>query len=328
MSGTPDLKPWAAGLLFAALAALVGFSLPHDRSAGGSASTVSQAPASSQSVQKPSSKPQFSPPADSAIPENEFGKMVKLGQNIFEHTPQFAKGYVGNDLRCSNCHLDKGRLPGAAPLWAAYVSYPAYRAKNGHVNSFQERLQGCFRYSMNGKAPDLDSETLIALESYAYFLATGLPTGDTKVAGRGYTKLKTPENFDLDNGGKVFANNCAMCHGADGLGQRSADGTVVFPALWGPRSFNWGAGMASVDNAAAFIKANMPFSRGNTLSDKDAWDVAAFMDSRERPQDPRFKGSVEETRKKYHDDAKLSYYGVKVGSAVLGEASPPSGTVN
>lgn len=328
MSGTPDMKPWFAGIVFAGIAVLVGYSLPHMPLSGGASSPAAQVATPTLPVQKPAAKAQFSPPAESAIPDNEFGKMVKLGQNIFEHTSQYAKGYVGNDLRCSNCHLDKGRLPGSAPLWAAYVAYPAYRAKNGHVNSFQERLQGCFRYSMNGKAPDLDSETLIALESYAYFLATGLPTGDTKVAGRGYSKLKTPESFDLDNGAKVFAANCAVCHGPDGQGQRSADGTVVFPPLWGARSFNWGAGMASVDNAAAFIKANMPFSRGNTLSDKDAWDVAAFMDSRERPQDPRFKGSVEETRQKYHGNAKLSYYGAKVGDTVLGEASPPSGTVN
>ena len=328
MSSTPDLKPWAAGIVFAGLAVLIGYSLPHGTTSEGTASHGAQPVAANPPVQKSASKSQFTPPDDSKIPDNDFGKMVKLGQNIFEHTSQYAKGFVGNDLRCSNCHLDKGRLPGAAPLWAAYVSYPAYRAKNGHVNSFQERLQGCFRYSMNGKAPDLDSETLVALESYAYFLATGLPTGDTKVAGRGYTKLKAPESFDLDHGAKVFSANCAICHGSDGEGQRSADGTVVFPALWGPRSFNWGAGMASVDSAAGFIKANMPFSRGNTLSDQDAWDVAAFMDSRERPQDPRFTGSVNETRKKYHDDGKLSYYGVKVGETVLGEASPPSGTVN
>lgn len=335
MSDVPSSKVWAAGVVFAGLLLLVGYSLPRGEKthgtwverSDGAGQKASNAMAGT-GAKPASSTSHFSPPPDSAIGDDNFGKMVKLGQNIFEHTQDYAKGFVGNDLRCSNCHLDKGRQPNSAPLWAAYVSYPAYRSKNGHVNSFQERLQGCFRYSMNGKSPDLDSETLIALESYAYFLAKGLPTGETKVAGRGYPKMKAPDSFDLEHGAAVFDSNCAVCHGADGQGQKSADGTQVFPALWGPRSFNWGAGMGQVNNAAAFIKANMPFSRGNTLSDKDAWDVAAFMDSRERPQDPRFKGSVAETRKKYHDDGKLSYYGVKVGDTVLGEASPPSGTVN
>ena len=55
--------------------------------------------------------------------------------------------------------------------------------------------------------------------------------------------------------------------------------------------------MSSINNAAGFIKANMPFSQGNTLTDAEAWDVASYVDSQERPQDPRFNGSIAETRK-------------------------------
>ena len=110
----------------------------------------------------------FSPPADADIPDNGFGEMVRLGAAIFHDTQKNAGAFVGNDLQCSNCHIDNGRLAGSAPLWAAYVSYPAYRSKNGHVNTFSERLQGCFKYSMNGKSPPLGDKVLIALESYAY----------------------------------------------------------------------------------------------------------------------------------------------------------------
>lgn len=49
-------------------------------------------------------------------------------------------------------------------------------------------MQGCFRYSMNGKAPPLGDPVLVAVESYAYFLAKGAPTG-VKLAGQGYPKL-------------------------------------------------------------------------------------------------------------------------------------------
>ncbi len=34
---------------------------------------------------------------------------------------------------------------------------------------------------------------------------------------------------------------------------------------------------------------NMPLSKGDTLSDRDAWDVAAYVDSQPRPADPRKK---------------------------------------
>ena len=259
----------------------------------------------------------FAPPPESAIPAGPFGDAVRQGRDIFVHTREYAKAYVGNDLRCSNCHLDAGRLANSAPLWGAYVAYPQYRRKNGRVNSLGERIQGCFRFSMNGKAPPLDSPEMIALESYAYWLATGAPVG-ARLAGAGYPKqgFKPPQPPDYARGKAVFVRHCALCHGADGQGQRAA-GRDVFPPLWGPHSFNWGAGMAQLDNAAAFIKANMPLSRGGTLSDQDAWDVAMYMDGHERPQDPRYKGDLEQTRRQYHDSP-LSLYGTVVDGRQLG----------
>ena len=280
--------------------------------------------AASTAASTPAAKKFFTPPPESAMPTDEFGKMVSLGEQIFEHPAEHAPAYVGNRLRCSSCHLDAGRKAGSAPMWAAYVAYPAYRSKSKHVNTFEERLQGCFRFSMNGKAPPLGDKTLVALETYAYWLAKGAPT-DTNMPGRGFPKLAKPSlPADYARGQKVYAENCALCHAADGGGQLAANGSMGFPALWGPHSFNWGAGMGSVRNAAAFIKANMPLSRGNTLSDQDAWDVATYMDSQERPQDPRFTGTVEATRAKFHDSPN-SMYGKTVNGHVLGSTSVPAG---
>ena len=276
-----------------------------------SAAAVRPAPAASMQV--------FRPPPDSAIPDNEFGKEVKLGQAIFNGTSPLAAPFVGNSLRCASCHLDGGKLPNSAPLWSAYLTYPAYRNKNGHVNTLVERIQGCFQYSMNGKAPPLGDKVLVALESYAFFLAKGGPVG-TKLPGGGYPTPPEPAlAMDFDRGAKVFASKCALCHGPDGQGQASA-GATVFPPLWGPKSFNWGAGMGSIKNAAGFIKANMPLSQGNTLSDQEAWDVAMFMDSHERPQDPRFKGSIADTRKQHHDSP-MDMYGQVVNGQLLGKGT-------
>jgi thiosulfate dehydrogenase len=113
----------------------------------------------------------------------------------------------------------------------------------------------------------------------------------------------------------VFTAQCALCHGAQGQGQKSGK-HYVFPPLWGADSYNWGAGMHRLPLAAGFIKANMPLGQGGSLSDQQAWDVAAFINSQPRPQDPRFMGSVEETRKKYHDDD--DFYGHTLNGAVLG----------
>jgi len=289
------------------------------------AAAHAEAVSDSASAAKPAAdgKQPFSPPRISAMPKGKFGDMVKLGHDIFTHTQKFAGQYVGNTLSCSNCHLDAGRLANSAPLWAAWVSYPAYRSKNGHVNTFAERLQGCFRFSMNGKAPPLGGDTLLALESYSYWMAKGLPTG-TKIKGRGYPKLPKPAQVpDYARGKIVYAQHCALCHQPDGRGLKVA-GQAQFPALWGPDSFNWGAGMHSLKNASAFIKANMPLGLGNSLSDQQAWDVAMYMDSHERPQDPRYTGSVAATRKKFHDSP-MSMYGQTVNGHLLGQGSTPSG---
>src|SRR3546814_9130532 len=113
-------------------------------------------------------------------------------------------------------------------------------------------------------------------------LVTGVQTCALPIC---FIKLKeTKLGYDPGRGAQVFQQNCASCHGADGQGQRDINGRVVFPPLWGPHSYNWGAGMASVKNAAAFVKKNMPLGQTDRLTDQQAWDVAAYIDSRERPK--------------------------------------------
>lgn len=267
----------------------------------------------------PASERYFKPPLEREIPDNAFGKLVQEGRAIFVDTQNRAPEYVGNGLNCGNCHLEQGRKANSAPLWAAYTMYPAYRKKNDKVNSYIERLQGCFQFSMNGNAPEAESRVIAALTAYSYWLATGAPTGQ-ELPGRAYPEVPQPAGgFDLAKGGKIYAEQCAICHGANGEGQKSGE-AFVFPPLWGPDSFNWGAGMHRINTAAAFIKENMPLGKGGTLSDDDAWHVAAFMNSHERPQDPRLiDGSVEKTRNKYHANDGVNLYGQVVNGRMLGQ---------
>ena len=272
--------------------------------------------AASETATTPSKAPTFTPPSEADIPDNEFGKIVRQGKNIFEDTQNYAKQYVGNGMNCVNCHLASGRKADSSPLWGAYVRYPAYRAKNNKVNTYEERIQGCFKFSMNGKAPAADSPEMVALVTYSYWLSTGAPVG-AKLKGAGYPELPKPAiTPDAARGKTVYTENCQVCHGANGEGKK-ADGKSVFPPLWGNESFNWGAGMHRINTAAAFIKANMPLSKSDTLTDQQAWDVATFVMSHERPQDPRFKGDVAQTKKEYHDEN--CRYGETVDGKVLGD---------
>jgi len=258
----------------------------------------------------------FTPPDEKSIPDNQFGEAVKYGKSLFENTQQLRDKYVGNDLNCVNCHLDRGRQKDSAPLWAAYPKYPAYRKKNDHVNTIEERIQGCFKYSMNGTAPPSGSKELTSLVTYHYWLATGAPIGTT-LAGRGYPKLaKAEKKPSISRGKKIYRVSCAICHGPFGQGVQTAEG-VIFPALWGKGSFNWGAGMHRINTAAGFIKANMPLGKPNSLSDQKAWDVAAYVNSHDRPQDPRFDGKLAQTAKTYHKHQ--CFYSKKVNGKILGK---------
>lgn len=267
----------------------------------------------------------FTPPSAADAPADAYGDAVRLGARLMTQTRIEAPDYVGNGLACSNCHLDAGRKAGAAPLWAAFVNFPAFRKKNGEINSFQKRVQDCFLYSMNGTPPPLGSRELLAIESYAAFMARGLPSGMSP-SGRGFPKIAAPAAAANDaRGAAVFAAKCSACHGADGAGQ-VIEGGPIYPPLWGPRSYNWGAGMATIDKAAAFIRANMPQGQEGTLTVQEAWDVATFIDGKVRPQDPRFAASPQATRAKHHDSP-FSRYGNTVGGVLLGDPSstPPAG---
>ena len=124
-------------------------------------------------------------------------------------------------------------------------------------------------------------------------------------------------------GQALYTEHCALCRGADGQGLL-VDGKPWFPPLWGPQSYNWGAGMSRLDLAAGFIKANMPLGNGNSLSDRQAWDVAYYVGSHERPQDPRYLGSIEATRRQFHDGP-YATYGRTVNGHLLGVGSGVSG---
>lgn len=261
------------------------------------------------------SAPIFEPPPVATIPDDEYGRQAELGRAIFNGESSLIAPFVGNALRCASCHLGEGRLPHAAPLWAGYVAYPAYRSRNARVDTFAERLRDCFRYNMDGQPPPLGDRVLVALETYAHFLAKGAPTG-APLQGRGYPSAGKPAQApDPERGRAVYEQRCALCHGADGQGQ-AARGITVFPPLWGPKSFNWGSAMSSIERSAGFIKANMPLGNGNSLSTQDAWDVASFVGRHDRPQDPRFNGSVEQTRLLYHGDD--DHYGRQVDGVTLG----------
>lgn len=252
---------------------------------------------------------------------------IRRGHDLFINTQQLRGKNVFNDLNCVSCHMGEGRLPHAAPVWPAVLTLPDYRGKNDHVNSLEERIAGCFSFSMNGIPPEYGSDDMVALVAYHHWLAKGAPLyPEGAVYGRGYgAGLATPEESpDRIRGQKVYEAHCALCHGEEGQGTR-ANGQAVFPPLWGDHTYNWGAGMSKVENLAGFVKNNMPLGAPRSLTDQQAWDVALYINSHERPQDPRFTGDARETREKEIVFHKGTLYGTEVDGELLGAESSLGG---
>jgi thiosulfate dehydrogenase len=222
---------------------------------------------------------EFSPPSPETIPGSQLGEQIRLGYQIVVNTQEYARPYVGNRLNCTNCHLDGGLNPNAASFVGIAAVYPEYRTRNTRMNTLADRVNECFERSLNGRALPPDSSKLQAVVAYITWLSRGVPSGAV-IPWRGLQRIDSRRPIDPANGKQVFASKCVFCHGSDGLG------TMAAPPVWGPQSYTIGAGMARVSVAAAFIKSNMPRSWGWSLSDDDAYDVAAYINAQPRPDFP------------------------------------------
>ncbi len=239
---------------------------------------------------------QWTPPDIATVGDDPFGKLVKYGYALFVDTaneigptaPEPAKRFAGNHLSCGNCHLRAGRQPYAMPLIGIWGQFPQYRAREGQVDTLEERINGCMERSVNGRALPLESLEMRAFSAYTRWLSTGIPDG-AKLVGAGTLRVKEPPRAgDTRRGAQVYAEFCAGCHGLDGFGLRAHNKAgYQFPPLWGPDSYNNGAGMSRLLTAAAYAMHNMPV--GTTfaapmLTDEKAYDVAAYIISQKRPQ--------------------------------------------
>lgn len=224
---------------------------------------------------------EFVEPDFGKIPKNSFGESVRRGKEFLEHTYQKLPQYSGAQLNCTNCHLNSGTTPGAGPWIGITARFPQYRDRSGKIDALSDRINDCFERSLNGKRLPENSAEMKDIQNYMSWLSIGFKKGED-VKGSGIAKLKLSLPPDLTNGKKVFLKSCTTCHQANGQGLYEK-GLQVYPSLWGEKSFNIGAGMARLHTAAGFVKHNMPLGEEETLSDKEAWDVAGYFTTQPRP---------------------------------------------
>lgn len=221
------------------------------------------------------------------------GKLIMYGRELIANTAYYLgpKGTVAqntNGMNCQNCHIDAGTVPYGNNFGKVYPTYPLYKARNNGMQGIYDRVNDCFERSLNGKAMDSTTHEMKAIFAYIKWLGDGTQKGDAK----GGTSIMKLENLDIAAdptvGNQIYNAQCKNCHGDKGQGQLDivAGTGYSYPPLWGEHSYNDGAGLYRLSSFAGFVKANMPFGtdyHSPKLTDEEAWDVAAFVNSQPRP---------------------------------------------
>ncbi|MES2873819.1 MAG: c-type cytochrome [Daejeonella sp.] len=234
----------------------------------------------------------WSPPSETSIPSDNYGETIRYGKELIAHTstylgPRGTVANISNGMNCQNCHLDAGTKPFGNNYSAVYATYPKFRARSGTKESIEKRINDCFERSLNGKPLESSSKEMRAMIAYIKWLGTGVEKGKTP-EGAGLQKLAFLDRAaDPKMGSAVYKAKCISCHGKNGKGLLNPDNTsYTYPPLWGDHSYNDGAGLYRISSFAGFVKNNMPLGVSHEnpqLTDEEAWDIAAFVNSRPRP---------------------------------------------
>ncbi|MEZ4901578.1 MAG: c-type cytochrome [Spirosomataceae bacterium] len=218
--------------------------------------------------------------------------LVSYGKELIAHTSEYLGPHgkvkkMSNGMNCQNCHLAAGTQPWGNNYFGVQANYPKFRERSGSVENQIKRVNDCFQRSLNGQPLDSTSREMKSILAYIKWLGQDVPKNKTP-RGTGLYKLKFMNRATDPTKGKiVYEQKCQSCHQANGEGVMAANGlSYTYPPLWGEHSYNIGAGLFRISNFASYAKFNMPF--GTTyekpqLTDEEAWDVAAFVNSQPRP---------------------------------------------
>lgn len=213
-----------------------------------------------------------------SLPTGALGDSIRQGHDIIVDTSKYVPKNITVSMSCGACHVNAGTVKRGGSFVGLYGRFPQWNKRAHRVITLQDRLAECFLYSMNGTPPAYASKEMVALVSYIAYLSRDVPVGRPQTQDDRFIVPVPSKSPDVHHGQALYAQKCAMCHGASGAG------SAAFPPLWGPKSFNNGAGMAHIDRMAGFVRYNMPQNAPESLSLNDAYDVAQFVLNHERPK--------------------------------------------
>jgi len=239
-----------------------------------------------------SAKPKWIIPDTTELANTEEGVLIRYGRNLIVNTsfyfgPKGIIAHKSNGLNCQNCHLDAGTKLFGNNFSLVAVNYPKYKDRSASVETIVKKVEDCFERSLNGTTIDSNSREMKAFVAYLKWIGKNVQKG-TQPEGSGIEELSFLKRAaDTAMGRIVYVSKCQTCHGKNGEGILNIDSTAyTYPALWGKHSYNIGASIYRVSKFAGYVKNNMPFGASHSkeqLTNEDAWDVAAFVNTKPHP---------------------------------------------
>jgi thiosulfate dehydrogenase len=246
------------------------------------------------------------PLVDKTLDQSKLSKEIQLGFRLFTNTPAEAERFVPGEMSCNNCHLNGGQRERAMPLVAISGVFPEYNRRAGRLISLNDRIVDCFwrsenatgklTYDAEGHVVGIDPDSLptptsrevLALAAYLNWLSRGNEIGKSP-GWRGQNtipqeSLVPVDKVDPQKGEAIYRERCVSCHGQDGQGVFVGDKRPG--PLWGPDSWNDGAGAARLYTLAGIIRYTMPYLDPGNMTDEEALQLAAFINSKPRPAFP------------------------------------------
>ena len=162
--------------------------------------------------------PDYTIPSDTDIARQPNAEQINYGKRLLNETRRLLPNNTGASMNCNSCHVQQGKKPMGAPYINTVNSFPQFNPRANRVVTLEDRINGCFMRSMNGKPLAKDSAEMQAMIAYMKWLAQDVPHG-AKVQIENAWPIDMKLTPNPERGKSLYAAQCAACHGANGEGK-------------------------------------------------------------------------------------------------------------
>ena len=169
--------------------------------------------------------PDYTIPSDTDIARQPNAEQINYGKRLLNETRRLLPNNTGASMNCNSCHVQQGKKPMGAPYINTVNSFPQFNPRANRVVTLEDRINGCFMRSMNGKPLAKDSAEMQAMIAYMKWLAQDVPHG-AKVQIENAWPIDMKLTPNPERGKSLYAAQCAAAMAPTAKERRTAPATL------------------------------------------------------------------------------------------------------